>query len=221
MKMRDSFRILLPRPLIALPLAVVSLAMGQSHAPAKLELSERQAASMQSAGLSTGSADRTGVYEITVSAITVWTDTGLDLRRGDRVLFRAAGKVELPLGQVAGPQGMQSVSVETPPPAGLPLSTVPRAALVARIGGADTGTLLLVGAQKQINVSRPGRLFLGVNEHEPGKPWAPSKFRWRLGGAARIWRLGQMKPLLPSFHRTYSQIFRGARSIRGVSQKIW
>lgn len=169
MKMSDSLRILLPRPLIALLLGAVSLAMGQSHTPAKLELSERQAASMASAGFAIGGADSTDVYEITVSAITIWTDTGLDLRRGDIVLFRAAGKVELPLGQVAGPQGMQSVTIETPSPAGLPLSTAPRAALVARIGGADTGTLLLVGAENQINVSRPGRLFLGVNEHEPGE----------------------------------------------------
>lgn len=139
MKMRESFRILLLRPLIALLLAVASVAMGQSHTPARLELSERQAASLQSAGFLIGGADSAGVYEITVSAITVWTDTGLDLRRGDRVLFRATGKVELPLGQVAGPQGMQSVTVETPPPAELPLSTAPRAALVARMAGQIQG----------------------------------------------------------------------------------
>jgi hypothetical protein len=169
MKMSDSLRILLPRPVIAVLLGLAPLAMGQSDAPANLELSERQAASMQSAGASIGGADSTGMYEITVSAITIWTETGLDLRRGDTVLFRAAGEVELPLGQVAGPQGMQSVSVETPPPTGLPLSTAPRAALVARIGGPDAGTLLLVGAQKQINVLRAGRLYLGVNEHEPGE----------------------------------------------------
>jgi hypothetical protein len=169
MKMSDSLRILLPRRVIAVLLGLATLAMGQSDAPANLELSERKAASTQSAGASIGGADSTGMYEITSSAIAVWTDTGLDLRRGDRVFFRAAGKVELPLGQVAGPEGMQSVSVETPPPTGLPMSTAPRAALVARIGGADAGTLLLVGAEKQINVSRPGRLYLGVNEHEPGE----------------------------------------------------
>lgn len=70
---------------------------------------------------------------------------------------------------------MQNITVETPSPAGLPLSAVPRAALVARIGGADTGTLLLVGAQKQINVSRPRRLYLGVNEHEPGEAFGTFK----------------------------------------------
>ncbi len=169
MKMTDSLRIMLPRPVVAVLLGLASLAMGQSDIPANLEHSERQAASMLSAGTSIGGAHTSGMYEVTVSAITIWTQTALELRRGDTVLFRAAGRVELPLGQVADPQGVQSVTAETPPPTGFPLSTAPRAALVARIGGPDAGTVLLVGTEKQIKVTRPGRLYLGVNEHEPGE----------------------------------------------------
>jgi len=102
MKMSDCSCISLPYPLIALLWGAVSVAMGQSDAPAKLGLLGRQVDSIQSAAVSIGGADSTDVHEITVSAITIWTDTGLDLRRGDRVVFKAAGKIELPLGQVAG-----------------------------------------------------------------------------------------------------------------------
>lgn len=150
--------------------------MGQSAASAKCEpgFSGRQAANTQSASVSINGADSTSAYEISVSGQTVWTDAGIELRRGDRILLTAMGTIQFSSGQIVGPEGTNRVSTQGPF-ASLPLSNAPRRALVARIGEADVGMRLAVGKQKRIEVPSSGRLYLRVNEHVPGEAFGSFK----------------------------------------------
>jgi hypothetical protein len=96
-----------------------------------------------------------------------WTDTGIDLRRGDSVVLTADGTVQLP------PQGKSAESKSVGPagqPRGFrdlikiyPLNTAGFGALLGRIGSSDAAEPFLIGARKEMQVLRAGRLFAGPN----------------------------------------------------------
>jgi hypothetical protein len=99
--------------------------------------------------------------QIDIPTTSPWTDTGIDLRPGDSVLITADGTVSLPQGKSCGPDGQ---------PRGYrdllkayPVNDAGMGALIGRIGSSDVSLPFLVGARKQIDVRRAGRLFLGLN----------------------------------------------------------
>ena len=106
-------------------------------------------------------------YDVKVTNQAIWTDTGLDFKQGDQLTFTANPIAQSPVAQIAAPEGSNPVNPQGAA-AGLPLSAAPLGALLARIGDANAGMPVLVGTQKQLTLSNSGRLYLGVNEQQPG-----------------------------------------------------
>ena len=98
---------------------------------------------------------------INVPANAVWTDTGITVNAGDRVMFQASGQINFGRspGQTATPDG----GAERRP--GYPDPSVPVGALIGKVG--NNGTPFAIGNQRQaLGMPASGRLFLGVNDNE-------------------------------------------------------
>ena len=108
-----------------------------------------------------------GTQSIDVPANKDWTDTGIDLRRGDSIVLTASGTVQLP------PQGKNGEAKSVGPegqPRGFrdliktyPLNSAGFGALLGKIGSSDAAEPFLIGARKEMQVLRAGRLFVGPN----------------------------------------------------------
>jgi hypothetical protein len=83
-----------------------------------------------------------------------WTDSGIDVVAGERLVLKAEGEFGFANSGVLGPEGMSGTVVEGPP-----LPDAPFGAVIGRIGD----TLFAVGAGAERIVETGGRLQLGVN----------------------------------------------------------
>lgn len=109
------------------------------------------------------SAGQKGAKNVDVAATREWTDTGVDLAPGDKLLITATGTLKFPSTvDPAGPNGL---------PRGwkdllrnLPVNEAGRGALIGRIGDTDTSQPFLVGARRELLAPHSGRLFLGINQ---------------------------------------------------------
>ena len=104
-----------------------------------------------------------GGRTITVMANTGWVDTGVAVRRGDRITLDTRGTIYLRAnGQTeANPAGASDGSRA----AGAPLPGLPLGALIGRIGN---GRAFGVGNQTTIVAPESGELFLGINDDNLG-----------------------------------------------------
>jgi len=97
---------------------------------------------------------------IRVIAARAWVDTGIDVRRGERVVVESEGTFQLSAdpsdrADAAGAYRVRRV-------AGSPVPQAPAGALIARI---DQGAPILVGgARDPIRMPQSGRLYLGIND---------------------------------------------------------
>ena len=98
---------------------------------------------------------------VKIPATQTWTDTAIDVRTGDTIVITASGTLQLPQGKSCAPDGQ---------PRGwrdllkaYPVNEAGLGALIGRIGSSDVSLPFSVGARKEIQVRRGGRLFLGVN----------------------------------------------------------
>jgi hypothetical protein len=87
-----------------------------------------------------------------------WTDSGLMVRKGQRLRITATGRVSLGEGRFSTPTGLPRV-VDTEKL----MRNEPTGALIVVIGD-DNDEFILVGANREFYAPRDGRLFLGVNE---------------------------------------------------------
>lgn len=95
---------------------------------------------------------------VSVSAHQAWTDTGVELRRGQEIYFEAGGKVRWGKDRNDGPGGEHN----SPRNPGRPIPNRPGAALIGRI---DNGDPFFIGDEDgPIRVRDSGRLRLGVND---------------------------------------------------------
>jgi hypothetical protein len=92
------------------------------------------------------------------SAANGWTDSGLMVRRGQRLRISATGRVSLGEGRFSTPTGLPRV-VDTEKL----MRNEPTGTLIAVIGD-DNDEFIAVGASREFYAPRDGRLFLGVNE---------------------------------------------------------
>ena len=99
---------------------------------------------------------------IQVDAARPWTDTGITVRRGDRVAFSTTGQIAIRQGgELTGPDGFTN---ETR--AGAPTQAIGVGALIGRVG---TGAPFPIGSNTQpITMPANGRLYLGVNDAGTG-----------------------------------------------------
>jgi hypothetical protein len=95
---------------------------------------------------------------VTVDAASQWSDTGIELRRGQEVQFEASGKIRWGKDRHDGPGGERN----SPRNPGRPIPNRPGAALIGRI---DNGDPFFIGDdQAPIRVRDSGRLYLGIND---------------------------------------------------------
>jgi hypothetical protein len=87
-----------------------------------------------------------------------WTNTGLVVRRGQRIRISATGNVTLGAGRVATPAGIRTL-----PDRDKLMKDEPTGALIAVIGD-DNDDFIVIGRSREFVAQRDGVLFLGVNE---------------------------------------------------------
>jgi hypothetical protein len=87
-----------------------------------------------------------------------WTNSGLVVRRGQRLRISATGRVLLGGGRVATPAGLAAV-----PDNDKLMRNDPTGGLIAVIGD-DNDEFLFIGRSREFTAQRDGVLFLGVNE---------------------------------------------------------
>jgi hypothetical protein len=96
---------------------------------------------------------------IQVDGARAWTDTGITVRRGDRIRFSASGQVAFRTGggDMVGPQGSPTELSPTAP--------VPALGVGALIGRVGTGAPFPIGANSQLmTMPANGKLYLGIND---------------------------------------------------------
>jgi hypothetical protein len=95
--------------------------------------------------------------EVNVTAREPWTDTGIDVRAGQSIYFRASGEVRWGANRRDGAGGERN----SPRNPNRPLPDRPAAALLGRIGG----DVIFVGDdQGPYRARSSGRLYLGIND---------------------------------------------------------
>lgn len=87
-----------------------------------------------------------------------WTNSGLVVRKGQRLRISASGRVSLGKGRFATPGGLTSIQ-----DADKLMRTEATGALIAVIGD-DNDDFILIGPRREFVAQRDGVLFLGVNE---------------------------------------------------------
>jgi PA-IL-like protein len=99
--------------------------------------------------------------EVRVPANQAWSDTGIQVKKGDRVSFRASGEISFgqSAGQTAGPDGNGSMRQPS-----YPVPVMPVGGLIGKVGNAPA---FPIGSNSQaIVMPADGRLMLGVNDNE-------------------------------------------------------
>jgi hypothetical protein len=92
------------------------------------------------------------------NAANGWTDSGLMVRKGQRLRISATGRISLGEGRFSTPTGLPRV-VDTEKL----MRNEPTGTLIAVIGD-DNDEFIAIGANREFYAPRDGRLFLGVNE---------------------------------------------------------
>jgi hypothetical protein len=104
---------------------------------------------------------------VIVAANQPWTDTGITVKRGDRVSFNTTGQIRVTLGDApegaAGPDGSGAFQGSR---ARYPVPSMPVGGLIFKVGNSAPSP---IGSNSQpITMPANGRLFLGVNDDEFG-----------------------------------------------------
>jgi len=105
---------------------------------------------------------------IKVQGTTQWTDSGIDVKKGQIIRVLARGDVHVNKKIRSGPNGLGDVTLK--PITKLVLrgynvtSEARHGALIGKIG--KKGTPFLVGEKGEIKAQVPGSLFLGVNDRD-------------------------------------------------------
>jgi hypothetical protein len=87
-----------------------------------------------------------------------WTNSGLVVRKGQRLRINASGRISLGRGRFATPAGIPAI-----PDNDKLMRNEATGALIAVIGD-DNDDFLLIGSRRDFVAQRDGVLFLGVNE---------------------------------------------------------
>ncbi len=101
--------------------------------------------------------------EVQITGDQHWLDTGIDVKAGERVIFIASGTLRY--ADAKGDNGPEGL------PRGwkdllriLPFNDAGRGAVLARIGGPESGQPFVVAARRNLTSRAAGRLFLGINQ---------------------------------------------------------
>jgi hypothetical protein len=92
------------------------------------------------------------------NAANGWTNSGLVVRRGQRIRLTASGNVSLGRGRTSAPAGVPAILDNEKL-----MRSYPTGALIAVIGD-DNDDFIFVGGRREFIAQRDGVLFLGINE---------------------------------------------------------
>jgi hypothetical protein len=92
------------------------------------------------------------------NAANGWTNSGLVVRRGQRIRINATGRVTLGGGRVSTPAGVPAITDNDKL-----MRSYPTGSLIAVIGD-DNDDFIFIGQRREFIAQRDGVLFLGVNE---------------------------------------------------------
>ncbi|MDT4966136.1 MAG: hypothetical protein QOJ64_873 [Acidobacteriota bacterium] len=92
------------------------------------------------------------------NAANGWTNSGLVVRRGQRIRLTASGRIALGGGRVSTPAGVPAIQDDQKL-----MRSYPTGSLIAVIGD-DNDDFIFVGGRREFIAQRDGVLFLGVNE---------------------------------------------------------
>ena len=99
---------------------------------------------------------------LTVPADQQWTDTGIDLKAGDKVTITSDGSIVFGGRLAATSEGLKRGWSDLM--RALPVNSAGNGALIGRIGAAEFANPFLIGKTKEIVAPADGRLFLGINQ---------------------------------------------------------
>jgi LssY C-terminus len=139
--------------------SVVSLALG-FFSPSLLSL---QQPTTQTGAAATPAAKQLLTKEFNLDGAQVWTDTGITVEAGQRIILTASGTLRYSDAKADnGPDGLARgfrdlIRI-------LPYNDAGRGALIARIGDADVAQPFLIGARKDVVSPISGTLSLGINQ---------------------------------------------------------
>jgi hypothetical protein len=101
-------------------------------------------------------------HTVNVQAAQMWTDTDVDVKKGDKISFHATGQVRIAPGgneAMAGPDGAAG---DTGARKGYNVPAMPAGGLVARVG--NSAAFAVGSNTAPITMPANGRLYLGVND---------------------------------------------------------
>ena len=98
--------------------------------------------------------------EVVVSADVPWVDSGIEVRDGQQIYFRAVGQVTWGKGRKDGPEGERN----SPTNPNRPIPNRPGASLIGKVGDRSRDFFFIGAEQGPIRVRGSGRLFLGIND---------------------------------------------------------
>lgn len=110
-----------------------------------------------------GTSGQAASTQVRVDATQAWTDTGITVNAGDRVVFNASGQIAFGrgAGQTSDPNGNAAERRAT-----YPDPSVPVGALLGKVGNSAP---FAIGMQTQpLGMPASGRLMLGINDNELG-----------------------------------------------------
>ena len=105
----------------------------------------------------TGSVSNVSAATIRVDANQPWTDTGMDVRSGDRIQFNASGQVSYAPGQAVAASGARAGRNDQ-----YPVPTMGPGGVIARVG--DSAPFPIGAGARQLTMPANGRLYLGIND---------------------------------------------------------
>jgi len=119
----------------------------------------------QSAAPSTNSGKAIQTKNFTLDGGQVWTDTGITLQPGQRIVVTAEGSLRYTdAKEDNGPEGLTRnfkdlIRI-------LPENSVGRGAVIGRIGDADIAQPFVIGAKKEVVAPVSGKLAIGINQSD-------------------------------------------------------
>jgi hypothetical protein len=139
---------------------------GHPHALSSGQFAADAQSSAQSpTGAATSTVKPLSSKEFNLAGGKVWTDTGIMLEPGQRVVVTAEGKLRYSDAKVDnGPEGLTRgfkdlIRI-------LPLNSQGRGALIAKIGDPDIAEPFFLGASKDVISPISGKLSIGINQSE-------------------------------------------------------
>ncbi len=135
---------------------------GQQPTPDSPPAAEPQAATAATPPVESGNSSHQSSYTIEVSGSKEWTDTKIDLRRGEKLRITADGTITYAKGNHFGPEGIRRSLADV-----IHEYAVPNGAhgeLIGRLGSGDAAEPFELGASATYIAPVAGRLFLGINQ---------------------------------------------------------